>query len=164
VVIEVGVVTGYVIAWAVRKARRAGGRLDNEADAVIDAGLDRLHEMVAARLAHHPAIAELVEEAEQAALNDGQVSDLTRQQVESALAAAARQDEAFAMRLAKLAASVREAQRAKEPVMARQGAAVFTGDSHAGADRGGIAFGQVAGHVHIVREIGNPSPPGRFGH
>src|SRR5260221_7134951 len=49
-VIEAGVVAGYVIAWAVRKARRVGGRLDAEADGVIDAGLDRLHEVVAGEL------------------------------------------------------------------------------------------------------------------
>jgi hypothetical protein len=59
VVVEVGVVAGYVIAWAVRKARRAAGRIDDEADAVIDAGLDRLHEVVVARLAGHPAVAGL---------------------------------------------------------------------------------------------------------
>jgi uncharacterized protein YgbK (DUF1537 family) len=164
VVIEVGVVTGYVIAWAVRKARRAGGRLDSETDAVIDAGLDRLHEVVVARLAHHPAMAELVEEAEQAALSDGKVSDLTCQQVEAALAVAAHQDKSFEMRLAELTAWLIEAERAKEQVMSRPGAAVFTGDSHARADRGGIAFGQVAGHVHIARETGIPSRPGRFGH
>ncbi len=50
-VIEAGVVAGYVIAWAVRKVRRVGGRLDKETDEVIDASLDRLHEVVAARLA-----------------------------------------------------------------------------------------------------------------
>ena len=66
VVIEAGVVTGYVIAWAVRKAKRVGGRLDAEADRVIDASLDRLHEVVAAKLGGHPALAELVEEAEAA--------------------------------------------------------------------------------------------------
>ena len=48
--IEAGVAVGYVIAWAVRKARRVGGRLDSEVDEVIDAGLDRLHEVVAAKL------------------------------------------------------------------------------------------------------------------
>ena len=63
-VLEAGVAAGYVVAWAVRKARRAGGRLDAEADGVIDAGLDRLHEVVAAKLAGHPVLTELVEEAE----------------------------------------------------------------------------------------------------
>lgn len=87
-VIEAGLITGYVIAWAVRKARRVGGRLDTEADAVIDAGLDRLHEVVAEKLAGHPVLAEMVDEAEAG----WQVSELTRQQVELALAAAAHKD------------------------------------------------------------------------
>lgn len=64
--IEAGVAAGYVIAWAVRKARRVGGRLDSEVDEVIDAGLDRLHEVVAAKLNGYPVLAELVEEAEAA--------------------------------------------------------------------------------------------------
>jgi hypothetical protein len=54
-VIEAGLVAGYVIAWAVGKARRVGGRLDAEADQVIDASLDRLHEVVAGKLAGHPS-------------------------------------------------------------------------------------------------------------
>ena len=62
-VIEAGVVAGYVIAWAVRKARRVAGRLDAEADEVIDAGLDRLHEAVVAKLGGHPVLEELDEEA-----------------------------------------------------------------------------------------------------
>jgi hypothetical protein len=36
-VIEAGVVGGYVIARAVRKARQAAGRMDNE----VDIGADR---------------------------------------------------------------------------------------------------------------------------
>ena len=81
-VIEAGVVAGYVIAWAVRKARRMGGRLEAEADEAIDAGLDRLHEVVVAKLGGHPVLEELDEEA---AADAGQVSELTRQQVELAL-------------------------------------------------------------------------------
>jgi hypothetical protein len=164
VVIEAGVVAGYVIAWAMRKARRAAGRLDKEADAAIDLGLDRLHEMVAARLAGHPALAELVEEAEEAALNDGEVSELTRHQVEMALATAARGDEAFEHAVTTLVARLREAQGSPGLIASRQGARVLTGHACAEADRGGIAFGQVAGDVHIAREALNPSLPGRFGH
>ena len=78
-VIEAGLAAGYVVAWALRKARRVGSRLDEEADGAIDASLDRLHEVVAARLGAHPALADLVEEAE-AAGDGGEVSDLTRQQ------------------------------------------------------------------------------------
>jgi hypothetical protein len=46
VVIEAGVVAGYVVVWAVRKARRVAGRLNAEVDTVIDAGLDKLHDVV----------------------------------------------------------------------------------------------------------------------
>jgi hypothetical protein len=87
VLIEASVVAGYVIAWAVRKARRAAGRVDAEVDAVIDAGLDKLHDVVAAKLGAHPALDDLTEES---ASGEGQVSELTRQQVELAVTAAAR--------------------------------------------------------------------------
>jgi hypothetical protein len=159
-VIEAGVVAGYVIAWAMRKARRAAGRLDAEADAVIDAGLDQLHEVVAARLGTHPVLAELTEEAEQA----GQVSELTRQQVELALAAAARKDEAFGRAVMELAARLQEAEKASGAVAAGPGSAVFTGDAQAQARDGGFAFGQVTGGVHISREAAGPPGPGRSGH
>jgi hypothetical protein len=56
VVIEAGVVTAYVSAWALRKARRVGDRLDTEADGVIDAGLDKLHEIVENKLGGHPVV------------------------------------------------------------------------------------------------------------
>jgi hypothetical protein len=158
-VIEAGVVAGYVIAWAVRKARRVGGRLDAEADAVIDASLDRLHEVVEERLGSHPALAELVAEAEETGL----VTDLTRQQVELALTAAACKDGAFGSAVTQLVAQLREAERVSGPVAAGPGSMVFTGDSHADARDGGIAIGQV-GHVTISREEPGPTGPGRSGH
>jgi hypothetical protein len=163
-VIEAGVVAGYVIAWAVRKAKRAGGRLDVETDGVIDAGLDRLHEVVAARLAGHPVLAELVEEAE-AAGDGGVVSDLTRQQVELALAAAARKDNAFGQVVTELVARLREAERVTgTSVVAAPGSVVFTGDVEVKAEGGGIAFGQVAGSVHVAPGSAGPSQPGRASH
>lgn len=162
-VIEAGVVAGYVIAWAVRKVRRVGGRLDSEADAVIDAGLDELHAVVAAKLGGHPVLAELVEEAE-AAGDAGGVSELTRQRVELELAAAAGKDDAFGRAVTELAAQLREAERAAgSAVTAGPGAAVFTGDARAEARDEGIAFGQVAGSVHIGRDPADPTVPGRAG-
>ena len=47
-------VAGYLVAWAVRKARRAGQRLDEETDEIMDAGLDRLHEAITAKLGSDP--------------------------------------------------------------------------------------------------------------
>jgi hypothetical protein len=159
-VIEAGVVAGYVIAWALRKARRVAGRLDTEADAAIDLGLDRLHEVVAAKLAGHPVLAELVEEAE--VVGDGEVSDLTRKQLELALTAAARKDESFGEVVTDLVGRLREAQQAAgTAVMAGPGSTVFTGDAEAKAEGGGIAFGQVAGGVFIGQEPADPSGPGR---
>jgi hypothetical protein len=157
-VIEAGVAAAYVIAWVIRKARRIGGRLDAEADAVIDAGLDRLHEVVAAKLARHPVLAELTEEAESA----GEVSSLTRQQIELALEAAARKDDDFAQVVTDLVAHLREAERtAGRPVIAGAGSTVFTGNAEAKAESGGIAFGQVAGGVHISQGPPGPHQPGR---
>jgi hypothetical protein len=159
-VIEAGVIAAYLIAWAVRKARRVAGRLDAEADAVIDAGLDRLHEVVAVKLGAHPVLGELEEEAAGA----GQVSELTRQQVELALTAAARKDEAFGEAVTQLVASLREAEQAEgRSVVAGAGSAVFTGDAHAHAEGSGIAFGQVAGDVNLDRRA-DPPGPGRPGH
>ena len=76
---------------------------------VIDPGLDRLHEVVAAKLDGHPVLGELDEEA---ATATGQVSELTRQQVELALTAAARRDELFGQAVSELLARLREAEQA----------------------------------------------------
>ncbi len=145
-VIEVGIAAGYVVAWAMRKARRVGGQLDAEADAVSDASLERLHEVVESKLGGHPVLAELVEEA----AADGEVTDLTRQQLELAIAAAARKDDAFGQAVTELLTRLREAERAcGHGVIAGAGSAVFSGDVHVRAEGGGIAFGQVAGDVSV---------------
>ncbi len=163
-VIEAGVVAGYVIAWAVRKAKRVGSCLDAEADGVIDVSLDRLHEVVEAKLGRHPVLAELVEETKDA--GDGeQVSDLTRDQLVLALTAAARKDDTFGQTLTELVARLREAEQAKGiAVIAGPGSTVFTGNSEARAEGGGIAFGQVAGGVRISQGPADPSLPGRASH
>jgi len=161
VVIEAGVIAGYVIAWAVRKARRVAGRLDAEVDMAIDTGMDKLHEVVTAKLGGHPVLDELTEEA---AGESGQVSELTCQQVELAVTAVARRDEAFAQAVTDLLAEVRAAEQATgQQVIAGPGATVFTGDATATASGGGIAIGQ-AGAVHVQQPgLGGPGPhqPGR---
>ena len=144
-VIEAGVVAAYVIAWAVRKVRRVGNRLDAEVDGVMDASLDQLHEVVAAKLGGHPALAELVEEAE-AADGGSEVSDLTRQQVELALTAAARKDDGFGQAVTELVARIREAEQAAgSPVIAGPGSTVFTGSAKAKAESGGFGFARWPG-------------------
>jgi hypothetical protein len=44
------VLVGYLIARGGWKARRASERLDEDIDEVIDAGLDRLHDVITAKL------------------------------------------------------------------------------------------------------------------
>jgi hypothetical protein len=156
VVIEAGVVAGYVIAWVVRKVRRAASRLDAEVDAAVDAGLGRLHAAVAAKLGGHPILDELAEEA--GAAEDGQVSELTRQQVELAVTAAARKDDEFGQAVTQLVAEIREAEQVSGvSVVAGAGSTVFTGDAHAHASGTGIALGQVGGDVHL--DQGGPGKP-----
>jgi hypothetical protein len=165
VVLEASVVAGYVIAWALRKVRRVGSRLDAEADSAIDAGLDKLHEVVAAKLGTHPALDDLNEEA---ADEDGQVSELTRQQVELAITAAARKDDGFGQTVSDLTARIKAAeQRAGVSVLTGAGGRVFTGDAHADANNGAIAFGQVGGNVTMggaAVHAQDPPTPGRPSH
>jgi hypothetical protein len=159
--VEIGLAAGYLIAWAMRKARRVAGRLDAEADGMLDAGLDHLHEVVANKLGSHPVLAELVEEAD--AVGDAsEVSDLTRERLVLELTAAARKDDAFGQTLRELTAQLRETGQTGGAVIASgERAAVFTGDAHAKAKDGGIAFAQVAGDVRVHQERPDPLAPGR---
>jgi hypothetical protein len=153
-VVEASVVAGMVIAWAVRKARRAAGRVDETVDAAIDAGADRLHEVVLSRLGE-PVREDLELEA---ADESGQVSELTRQQVELGVAAAARRDETFAKTVTDLLAQVRAAEQAAgTQILAASGSAVFTGDVAATAYDEATAIGQ-AGTVNIGRRREEPDP------
>ncbi|WP_327009705.1 chromosome partitioning protein [Dactylosporangium sp. NBC_01737] len=149
-VIEAGLVAGYVIAWAVRKARRAAGRLDAETDAVIDSSLDRLHAVVVDKLGGHPVLEDLADEA---SADEGQVSELTRQQVELAITAGARRDDAFGQAVTDLVAQLRVAEQAAGVSV------VFHGDAYTQATGNGIAFGQVAGDVTVGREGREPPDP-----
>src|SRR3954465_11865981 len=99
------VVVGYLIAWAVQKARRVGRRADTEVDAVLDAGMDRLHEVVATKLGGDPALTKL--ESEAAA---GEPGERTKERVRLAVEDAAETDPAFANELSELVAKLRAAE------------------------------------------------------
>jgi hypothetical protein len=62
-VIEVGIVVGYLVSWAVQKARRTGRRLNETTDLAIDVCADRLDGLVRSKLRGHPALRELDEQA-----------------------------------------------------------------------------------------------------
>lgn len=101
--VGVELVVGYLVAWAVRKARRVAGRADAEVDTVLDAGMDRLHEVVAARLGTDPALEQAVAEAASAR---EAVSGRTRTRLRLALEEAVEQDAAFARTLEHAVAGV----------------------------------------------------------
>jgi hypothetical protein len=132
-------------------------------DQVIDGGLDRLHEVVAAKLGDHPVLAELVEEAEIAGDADG-ITDLTRQRVALELAAAAQKDDSFGQAVTESVARLREAEQATgRPVISATGSVIFTGNAQARADGSGIAIGQ-AGTLSISQAPPGPRTPGRDSH
>jgi hypothetical protein len=104
------VAVGYVAAWVWRKARRVGGELDRDVDAGLDAALERVHALVAAKLAGEPAFVQLEAQAgsDTRALA---VAQRTQQRVVLALEDAAEADERFAQQLAGLIEAVRQAER-----------------------------------------------------
>ncbi len=151
VVIEAGVIVGYVIAWMVRKAKRAGGRLDAEVDTAMDAGLDKLHHVVAAKLGTDPALTDAQEEA-----TTGQVSELTRQRVELSIQAAAGKDPAFAQTVAELVEQLQAAEKAGGQVAVGHRSANVVGNvdihaedgSAAAWNMGDVSFGQPPADPH----------------
>jgi len=105
-VVGLELVAGYLVAWVVRKGRRAGEGLDAEVDHAMDLGLDRLHEVIVDKLGEDPAVTELEVQAAQ----DGQLSERTQRRVQDAVEEAAEDDAAFA---AALQAVLRELDQAR---------------------------------------------------
>lgn len=127
-------VVGYLAAWAVRKGRRVAGRADQELDQALDAGMDRLHELVAGKLGGDPALERLALEGQ----SGQEPSERTRQRVQLALEDAADDDPDFGQTLR---AAVDRLEELKQ-----QGSAVTaTGD----------AAGAVGGNVSIRADRGS---------
>ncbi|MBR7828554.1 hypothetical protein KDK95_19740 [Actinospica sp. MGRD01-02] len=148
-------VAGYLMAWAVRKARRVGQELDQDADLVLDAGLDRLHNLVVAKLGSDPALARL----EQEVTDGGEVSERTRRRVVDAVAEAAESDEEFSASLRDLLASLEHAAGGEGAgIIAGTRAAVVTGDAEVTA-KDGSAAALTMGDVTLGAT--DPSKPGR---
>lgn len=98
-------VAGYLVVWGVRKLRRVGTRLDEETDEVIDAGLDRLHEAIAAKLGADPALGKLEDEVSQGL----EPSDRTLRRVQDAVEEATEADPEFGAIIETLLARLEEA-------------------------------------------------------
>lgn len=102
----VPLVVGYLMSSVLRKARRARDRADRHIDEAIDAGVDRLANLVLNKLGSDSSVIQLQQEA----ANDVD-SERTRTRVELALEEAVEQDEAFAEALR---GSVEQLQAAKQ--------------------------------------------------
>ncbi|WP_316529457.1 hypothetical protein [Kitasatospora brasiliensis] len=119
--VGVELAVGFLFAWAVRKAKRVAGRADAEVDRALDAGMDRLHDVVTQRLGTDHALARLVEEAE-----DGRTepTERTRQRLLLALEDEVERDTGFAETLLEAVTRVQAAETAASPA---PGANTLTG-------------------------------------
>ncbi|MFI9453536.1 hypothetical protein [Amycolatopsis sp. NPDC052450] len=141
------VVVGFLIAWAVGKARRAGQQLDGVADQVVDASAARLRDVVLRKLGADSAFERLQLEAGQP---EG-VSERTTQRVTLALEDAVEQDADFAT---DLKAAIAEAK--KSGAVASFGGTVVNGPVTASGH--GIAIGAV-GRDANMRPAPDPRHP-----
>lgn len=150
--IEVAV--GLLITWLVRKAKRIGDRADTEINAALDAGMNRLHDLVVSRLGGDTAMAKLHDEAE-----SGQVSDRTRDRVAAALEDTTQADPSFGQQLQALVEQIRAMASRAGGDVAVGGAAITGNVSNTGS---GTAFGAVAKIDNFtVNSLPAPPPPGR---
>lgn len=148
------IAVGFLVGWAVRKARTVGTRVDAEVDQALDAGLDRLHELVAGKLGEEPALVKLTTEVEQA----GEVSARTQERVRLALEDAAEADSGFASDLAAVVQQLQEIQRRVGVAVAGQHGVAVSGDVQ--ADRGAIAIGGISGGTVSIGIPPDPPTPG----
>jgi hypothetical protein len=95
----------HLVAWGVRKLRRVGTRLDEETDEVIDAGLDRLHDAIAAKLGADPALGKLETEVSQGL----EPSERTLRRVQDEVEEAVEDDPEFAAAIEVLLARLEDA-------------------------------------------------------
>ncbi|MFI9100946.1 hypothetical protein ACIGXA_10485 [Streptomyces fildesensis] len=144
------IVVGYVFAWAVRKARRVGGRADAEVDQALDAGMERLHGLVARQLGSDASLVRVEEEA----LAGEELTPRTRQRLALALEDEMERDAVFAETLSR---AVKEVRAAAGPggVSAGDSGLAVGGNLDIRADHGSAAAVRM-GDVHL----GNPPVPG----
>jgi hypothetical protein len=146
----VEIAVGYVCAYLVRKARRAGQQADAEVDRVVDAGMEHVHDLVSGALGEDRALG-LAEEQAQA----GEVSERTQQRLVLAVDEAAEDDTEFARALREAVEQVQEAARASGAVVASGDGIAIGGSTTITAD-GGSAAAVRMGDV----SLGNPPVPG----
>ena len=147
------VVAALAAGYLWRKWRRVSGRADAEVDAVLDAGMDRLHRVVAARLGTDSAVVRL----EQEARSGLEQNPRTLERVRLAIEDAADDDPGFREVLERLVAELQSAEKAGG-VSAGDGGLAVGGDIHIAAEGGSVAGGVV--NVEGGVSLGNPRVPG----
>jgi hypothetical protein len=155
-VVEIALVTGYLVAWAVRKARRVGKAVDDDVDEVLDASLDRLHRLISAKLGDDPAMERLQVEA----AATGAVSERTRRRVDDAVAEAVEEDAGFMNALQAVLAELVRRSSGGAMIIGGDQAAAVGGSVSIGADHGSAAA-LTMGDVTIGVPSPDPLEPGR---
>ncbi|MFG2595786.1 hypothetical protein [Streptomyces sp. NPDC048462] len=143
------VAVGMLIMWAVGKARRAGGQLNGLTDHTMELLVQRLWELVDAKLGGDPAIQQLVSESRE----NGDATAPARTRAENVLRDAADQDPRFAAQLEAILSNAGGGNTSppadSEPTGIRAGGAVVTGAN----------FGRINANTSIKNVVArNPLP------
>jgi hypothetical protein len=146
-------VVGYLAAWAVRKVRRVRDRADDEVNQALDLGMDRLHQVIAGKLAADPALVKLEAEARTA----GEITSRTRRRLELAVEEAEANDSLFAKSLRGVLEQVIAADQGG--LLVGPGGTMAGRDIRISADHGSIA-GWSVGDIRLPPERRDPSVPG----
>src|ERR671930_69002 len=122
-----------LVGWFARRAKHAGEQVDKKVDEALDAGLQKVHDLVAGKLHDEPALKVLEGEV----VETGEATTRTQARVRLALEEAVDTDQTFATQLTAAAEEVRAAQTTG-PVAGPHGVAITGGVT---ATDGGIAIG-----------------------
>jgi hypothetical protein len=141
------IVVGMLVGWFARRAKHVGEQVDKKVDQALDAGLEKVHDLVAGKLHDEPALKVLEGEV----VDTGEATTRTQARVRLALEEAVDTDKTFATRLETAAEEVRAVQiAAGGPVAGPHGVAITGGVTATG---GGIAIGGITGgSVSVTRE------------
>jgi hypothetical protein len=145
------VAVGFLIAWAIGKARRAGKQLDGVADQIVDASAARLRDVLLRKLGNDSAMQRLQLEA----VETGRVSDRTQQRITLALEDAVEQDTEFANELTSALAQAEK----NGALVATSGGTVISGTATA-TGQGSVAIGAV-GRDANMGQAPDPHRPDR---
>ncbi|MFI9255204.1 hypothetical protein [Streptomyces sp. NPDC053069] len=148
----VEIAAGYVFAWAVRKARLIGGRADSEVDRALEAGMDRLHNVVSGKLGQDPALRRAQEEAEE---GREELSERTRRRLADSIDEAAERDQDFAAALKAAIEEVQAVERVAGITTASDNGIIIGDNAEMHAEGGSVVGVRIDGPVTI-----NPQQPG----